>query len=153
MRLSEWFESKQDFGKENNIGFFGTYRSFPEQHNVVGGFDGRLKFNQKTTSQFQVVGTNSRRCFFDNTFEPTLDPFQSQRNREICGGSTYNQYRTGNGLGYTYNLDYTEKNRGFYFEATGRTKDYRADAGFTRRTNTNRMVFAGRLSTEPATES
>ncbi len=140
---------KQDFGKENNIGFFGTYRSFPEQHNIVGGFDGRLKLNQQTTSQFQVVGTNSRRCFFNNTFEPTLNPFQTGRNRDICGGSTYNQYRTGNGLGYTYNLDYTEKNRGFYFEASGRTKDYRADAGFTRRTNTNRMFLAGRLSTEP----
>ena len=140
---------KRDVGKENNIGFFGTYRSFPEQHNILGGFDGRFKLNPKTTSQFQIVGTNSRRCFFNNQFEPTLEPFQAQRNREICGGANYNQYRTGNGLGYTWNLDYTEKNRGFYFETSGRTKDYRADAGFTRRTNTNRMLLAGRLSTEP----
>ena len=144
---------KRDVGRENSVGFFGTYRSFPEQKNILGGFDGRFKLNPKTTSQFQVVGTNSRRCFFNNEFEPSLDPFQTQRNREICGGSTFNQYRTGNGLGYTYNLDYTEKNRGFYFEATGRTRDYRADAGFTRRTNTNRMFFAGRLSTEPSPKS
>ena len=33
---------KRDFGKENNIGFFGTYRSFPEQKNLVAGIDGRV---------------------------------------------------------------------------------------------------------------
>ena len=32
---------KQDFGKENNIGFFGTYRSFPEQKNLTASIDGR----------------------------------------------------------------------------------------------------------------
>ncbi|CAN5397700.1 hypothetical protein BH20ACI1_BH20ACI1_05610 [soil metagenome] len=144
---------KRDNGRENSIGFFGTYRSFPEQHNILGGFDGRFKLTPQMTSQFQIVGTNSRRCLFNNEFEPTLNPFQAQRNRELCGGSTFNRYRTGNGFGYTYSLDYTEKNRGFYFEANGRTKDYRADAGFTRRTNTNRMFLAGRLSTEPRPKS
>lgn len=150
---------KRDFGRENNVGFFGTYRSFPEQHNVLGGFDGRFKLSPQMTSQFQVVGSTSRRCFFNNEFEPSIDTFQARRNREICATGTrpanpnaanpFNQYRTGNGLGYLWNLDYTEKNRGFYIELNGRTKDYRADAGFTRRTNTNRAVFAGRLSTEP----
>ncbi|MBA3634530.1 MAG: carbohydrate binding family 9 domain-containing protein [Acidobacteria bacterium] len=144
---------KRDFGKENNVGFFGTYRSFPEQHNILGGFDGRFKLNPNTTSQFQVVGTNSRRCFFDATFEPTLNPFQARRNREICDNNQYRNYRTGNGFGYTWNLDYTEKNRGFYLETSGRTRDYRADAGFTRRTNTNSIFLAGRLSTEPKPKS
>lgn len=140
---------KRDFGKENNVGFFGTYRSFPEQKNVLGGFDGRLKLNDRTVSQFQIVGTNSRRCFFDFTFEPSLNPLQAQRNREICGGLTYNRYRMGNGIGYTATLDYTELNKGWFLQATGRTRDYRADAGFTRRTNTNNFVAAGRLSTSP----
>lgn len=140
---------RRDFGKENNIGFFGTYRGFPEQKNILGGFDGRIKWNDRTVSQFQIVGTNSRRCFFDFNFEPSLNPLQAQRNREICGGSTYNKYRTGNGIGYTANLDYTELNKGFYLQVTGRTRDYRADAGFTRRTNTNNFVAAGRLSTAP----
>ncbi|MDQ3321540.1 MAG: carbohydrate binding family 9 domain-containing protein [Acidobacteriota bacterium] len=150
---------KRDFGRENNVGFFGTYRGFPEQRNVLGGFDGRFKVSPQMTSQFQIVGTTSRRCFFNSEFEPSLEQFQARRNREICGGgsfggvtvsgSPFNRYRTGNGLGYVWNLDYTEKNRGFYIEASGKTKDYRADAGFTRRTNTNRAVFAGRLSTEP----
>ncbi|HEX9960273.1 MAG TPA: DUF5916 domain-containing protein, partial [Pyrinomonadaceae bacterium] len=158
---------KRDFGKNNNVGFFGTYRSFPEQRNLVGGFDGNFKFTDKLISTFQVVGTHSRRCFFDAVFEPTANPLQAQRNREICGtgttdpnvnpqdptlnsnGSTFNNYRTGNGLGYYWNLDYTEKNRGWFVEAGGRSKDYRADSGFTRRVNTNFIFAANRLSTEP----
>ena len=147
---------KRDFGKENNIGFFGTARMFPEQRNFVGGFDGKIRWNDRTISQFQVLGTHSRRCFFDPAFEPLLEPTQANRNREICqtgtslaNASPYNRYRTGNGAGYYFNADYTEKNRGWFFEANGRTRDYRADAGFTRRTNNNRLMLAGRFSTEP----
>ncbi|HEX8734885.1 MAG TPA: DUF5916 domain-containing protein [Pyrinomonadaceae bacterium] len=165
---------KRDFGKNNNIGFFGTYRGFPEQKNLVGGFDGKFKFNDKLVSSFQVVGTHSRRCFFEATFEPTLEPLQAQRNREICGtgtftlspvsptnpnpsqnpslnsnGATFNKYRTGNGLGYYVNLDYTEKSRGWFIEAGGRSKDYRADSGFTRRINNNFIFGVNRFSTEP----
>ena len=149
---------KQDFGKENNIGFFATYRSFPEQKNLVASVDGRFKFSPKLVSQFQLIGTNSRRCFFDSAFEPSLDGVQAQRNRDICGtgnldtnplrNGTYNNYRTGNGLGYYWNLDYTEKNRGWFIEVGGRSKDYRADAGFTRRTNSNFAFFTNRVSTE-----
>ena len=47
------FRVKRDFGKENHIGFFGTYRSFPEQKNFVGSVDARIKLNPKLTSQFQ----------------------------------------------------------------------------------------------------
>jgi len=151
---------KHDIGKENNIGFYATARMFPEQKNFVGGFDGRFKLNPKTVTQFQILGTHSRRCFFNNSFEPSIESFQARRNLETCatGASvnqsnllnrSFNQYRTGNGLAYFANLDHTEKNRGFYVEASGRTKDYRADAGFTRRTNTNRVFAGGRLSTEP----
>ena len=149
---------KRDFGKENEVGFFGTYRTFPEQKNFVGGFDGRFKLSSSLTSQFQVVGTNSRRCFFNPEFEPTLAPEQAQRNREICGGgnfggvtvfgSPFSQYRTGNGIGYTANLDYTTDTQGWFFEATGRSSDYRADVGFTRRTNTNSAFFFHRTSTK-----
>jgi hypothetical protein len=140
---------KRDVGKENSIGFFGTTRVFPEQRNFLGGFDGRFKLNPKTIFSFQAVGTNSRRCFFEPGFDPSLNPAQRDRNRAICGGSTFNNYRNGNGLAYFANYDFTEKNRGFVFEVGGRSRDYRADAGFTRRTNTN-YAFAGfRLSTEP----
>lgn len=149
---------KRDFGSENNIGFFSTYRSFPEQKNLLAGFDGRLKFNPKLTSSFQIVGSTSRRCFFDAEFEPTLDPVQAAMNRATCGGGTfggvtvqgspYNQYKTGNGIGYYVNLEYSKETRGWFFEAGGRSKYYRADSGFTRRTNTNFLFFFHRLSTK-----
>ncbi|HXH68742.1 MAG TPA: DUF5916 domain-containing protein, partial [Pyrinomonadaceae bacterium] len=149
---------KRDFGRENNVGFFGTYRNFPEQRNVLGSFDGRFKLNPKTVMQFQAIGTSSRRCFFNFDFDPTFDPLQAQRNRDICGTgstnqtnsnrSTFNNYRTGNGFAYFWNLDHTEKNRGWVIQADGRTRYYRADAGFTRRINTNHIFLAGRLSTE-----
>lgn len=154
---------KRDFGANNNAGFLAAYRGFPEQKNLAGGFDGRFKFTPKLTSQFQVVGTHSRRCFFDAEFEPILNPVQAQRNREICGGgsfggvtvfgSSFNQYRTGNGLGYYAILDYAADTRGWSVEFSGRSKDYRADSGFTTRTNTNSAFFTNRFSTKSAPKS
>lgn len=147
---------KRDFGAENNIGFFGTYRGFPEQKNLLAGIDGRFKINPKLTSTFQVVGSTSRRCFFDPEFETTLDPEQTLRNQQTCGGGTfnnvsllgspYNQYRTGNGVGYYFNLDYTTERHGWFIEAGGRSQDYRADSGFTRRVNSNFLFFWNRFS-------
>ncbi|HMQ05581.1 MAG TPA: DUF5916 domain-containing protein [Pyrinomonadaceae bacterium] len=158
---------KRDFGKEHELGFFGTYRDFVEQKNAVGGIDGRLKLTPRLTSQFQVVGTHSRRCFFDPEFEPTLNTSRAQRNREICGSggfdpvinqtdpnslnglsSTYNSYRVGNGVGYYANLDYSTDRHGWFVEVGGRSSDYRADSGFTRRTNSNFVFFFNRFSTK-----
>ena len=149
---------KRDFGKENNIGFFGTYRSFPEQKNLVAGVDGRIKINPHTTSIFQVVATQSKRCFFDPVFEPTGSPEQALRNQEICGGgsyggvnalgSQYNEYRSGTGLGYYFNFDSSKDTSGWFAEFGGRSADYRADAGFTRRTNSNFAFFFHRTSTK-----
>lgn len=152
---------KRDFGKENNVGFMATYRGFPEQKNLLASIDGRFKFSPKLVSQFQLVGTHTRDCFFESNFDPLDDPLQAQRNRDICGTgdpvnpndvngsqSTYERYRTGNGLAYYWNLDFTAKNYGWYFETGGRSKLYRADSGFTRRTNTNFLFFGTRISTE-----
>ena len=149
---------KRDVGKENYIGFFGTYRTFPEQKNLLGGFDGRFKISPRMTSVFQVVGTASRRCLFDPEFEPTLNPIQAVTNKQICGGGTfggvtvqgnqYNRYRVGNGLGYYFNIDHNTDLHGWFFEAGGRTKFYRADSGFTRRTNNNFAFFFNRFSTK-----
>jgi len=149
---------KRDFGKENNIGFFSTYRSYPEQKNLVAGVDGRIKINPQTTSVFQVVGTQSKRCFFNPVFEPTLNPDQSLRNQQICGGGIYgqdtvlgskfNEYRSGAGLGYYVNIDHSTDTNGWFTEFGGRSADYRADAGFTRRTNTNFAFFFHRTSTK-----
>ncbi len=161
------FRVKRDVGKENNVGFFGTYRTFPEQKNLVAGFDGRFKLNPRLSSSFQVVGTSSRRCFFDAEFDPTLNVTQAQSNREICGtgsfaavinqtdpnslngnSSTYTRYQTGNGIGYYANLDYTTDKHGWFAEVGGRSQFYRSDAGFNRRSDTNFAFFWNRFSTK-----
>ncbi len=120
---------KRDFGKNNNIGFFGTARVFPKNRNYLSGFDGTLKFNDSTTMTFQAVGTYSRKNFYS----PVTDSVK---------------YRTGNGFGYFWSLGYTKDTHGWYAEVFGRTNDYRADSGFTRRTNTNQAFFAYRKSTK-----
>lgn len=79
--------------------------------------------------KFQVLGTHSRKFFYD----PNLDR---------------SMYRTGNGFGYSFNIDYTTDRHGWFAEATGRTSDYRADAGFTCQTDSNTFFFANRLSTK-----
>lgn len=120
---------KRDFGQNNNIGFFGAARIFPRNRNFVGGFDGSFKFNPKTAMRFQVLGTHSRKFFYSSDLDRT-------------------QYRTGNGFGYYGSLDYTTDRHGWFVEVNGRTSDYRADAGFTRRTNTNTVFLLNRFSTK-----
>ena len=120
---------KRDFGSNNNVGFFGTARIFPRNRNFVGGFDGKFKFNPKTTMQFQVLGTHSRKFFYSSDLDSS-------------------QYRTGNGFGYYGNLDYTTDRHGWFVEVSGRTSDYRADSGFTRRVDTNTVFFFNRFSTK-----
>jgi hypothetical protein len=120
---------KRDVGRENYLGFFGTLRSFPRQHNVTAGFDGKFKLNPATTLVFEAVGTTSRRNFYD-----------PETNRA--------PYRTGNGFGYYFSLDYTTDRHGWFFESLGRSQFYRADSGFTRRVNTNTLFFANRVSTQ-----
>ncbi len=120
---------KRDIGKENNIGFFGSMRVFPRNRNFVGGFDGTFKMDKATIMTFQVLGTHSRKNFFD------ADLGRSE-------------YRTGNGLAYRWSLDYTNDTHGWFIEASGRSRNYRTDAGFTRQTNTNGFLFANRFSTK-----
>lgn len=120
---------KRDFGKDNNIGFFATARTFPLNRNFTGGFDGKIKLNPRTIMSFQALGTHSRKFFYD--------PYADR-----------STYRTGNGFGYYWSIDYTTDRHGWYAEASGRTGDYRTDAGFTRRTDTNTIFFANRVSTK-----
>jgi hypothetical protein len=78
--------------------------------------------------KFQVLGTHSRKFFYN--------PDENRR-----------EYRTGNGIGYYWNLDHTTDKRGWFIEAIGRSSDYRADAGFTQRTNNNTFFLFNRFST------
>jgi hypothetical protein len=120
---------KRDFGRENNIGFFATARSFPKNRNFLGGFDGKFKLNPQTVMTFQALETYSKKRFYD--------PVRDRVN-----------YRVGNGFGYFWSLDNTADTHGWYAEAAGRTRDYRADSGFTRRVNSNSVFFSNRISTK-----
>ncbi|HEX8891385.1 MAG TPA: hypothetical protein VF779_19710, partial [Pyrinomonadaceae bacterium] len=99
-------------------------------HNQLGGIDGRFRLSPQTVFDFQVVGTTSRHNYFDpNT------------NNDV--------YRTGNALGYYFSYDTEARHLSYNFSGSGRTSDYRADVGFTRRTNTNREDFTVRYKSEP----
>ena len=122
---------KRDVGANSNIGMFATQYHFgSKRHNNLLGFDGKFQLNPRTEIDFQIVGTHSRRFFYN----PDLNK---------------SEYRTGNGVAYRLTYDYTGRNRGLFFGVNGRTKDYRADVGFTRRTNTHGVDFGFRLQTEP----
>jgi len=112
------FRFKRDIGRQHNIGFFATTYNFPDRHNHTAGIDGRFRLDEKTVTEFQFVGTNSRRFFYD----PNIDE---------------DRYRTGNGFGYRAYLERADRNLYMNFLATGRTSDYRADVGFTNRVDTN----------------
>ncbi|REJ78739.1 MAG: hypothetical protein DWQ47_04645 [Acidobacteria bacterium] len=141
--------AKRDVGKDSSVGLFGTARSFPEQRNFLGGIDGRFRVDDSTVFTFQAVGTHSRRCFFEPAFDPVRDPAQAMRNSEICGGSTFNAYRTGNGIGYYARAQKDGKTHGWQAEFIGRSRFYRADAGFTERSDLNDLFLYNRVNKNP----
>ena len=122
---------KRDFGVQSNIGLIATSYHFGSQkHNNLAGLDGRYQISPQTALDFQVVGTNSRRSYFN----PDINA---------------SEYREGNGIAYQANYDFTGKNHGYRFGVSGRSRDYRADMGFTRRTNTHGASGGFRIGTEP----
>lgn len=112
------FRFKRDIGSQHNLGIFATTYNFVDRHNHTGGFDGRFRFDKKTVAEFQVLGTHTRGRFYD----PNLDE---------------NVYRTGNGLGYRVWAERAGRNLYMNYLLQGRSPDYRADVGFTNRTDTN----------------
>ena len=125
---------KHDLGAENYIGYFGTARVFPRNRNLVSSIDGKFKLDPKTVMAFQVIETYSKKNFYN--------PLTDQVN-----------YRVGNGFAYYWSLDHTAETKGWYAEIFGRTRDYRADVGFTRRVNSNQAFFAYRISTKSRPKS
>jgi hypothetical protein len=121
---------KHDVGSEGNIGFLATTYDFIDQHNKVAGFDGRFRVNKTTTFDAQVLGTTARAFFYD----PIGDK---------------NDYRTGNGAAYSFDLNDNGRHWGYEFSGTGRTRDYREYVGFTRRVNTNNEILFVRYNSEP----
>src|SRR5205823_3503396 len=121
---------KRDFGKENTLGLLATSYNFIERHNDLGGLDGRFKLNPKTVFTFQMLGTTSRRRL--------TDPFTGQPGQHTL-----------NGFGYNYNLDYSARHWGYNLNGVGFTRGYRADVGFTQRTDNNNHQLNARWNTDP----
>jgi hypothetical protein len=138
---------KHDIGKENSLGMIATTYNFIEKHNDVLGVDGRFRVNPQTIFSFQAVGTSSRRCFSD----PKADRVPITALSPCFNGSstTRNFYRTGNAFGYYWNYNSAGRHFGYQLNGQGRTRDYRADVGFTRRTNTNYEEIFLRYNSEP----
>ena len=137
---------KRDVGKESTLGLLITSYNFIEKHNQLGGIDGRFKLSAQKTLSFQVLGTHTRDCFSD----PAANLYQPLSSAPCFnGGSTRDFYRTGNG--FLYSVNYNRDGRHFFYGANagGRTRDYRAEVGFTRRTNTNNAGFYTGYSSEP----
>ena len=118
---------KRDVGRDSNLGFIATSYNFIEKHNQLAGFDGRLRLGPQTLFTFQVLGTTSRRFF------PDADLGR-------------NVYRRGKGFGYYFNYSKTGRGLTYRLRGEGRTRDYRADVGFTRRTNTNQETLLVRYN-------
>lgn len=144
---------KRDVGAASSLGFLATAYSFKPRDepptpfdldtgdpcraekslartNTLAGFDGHFRLNESTTYDFQILGTTSRRCFFD-------------------AGEGRNVFRTGRGLAYSSTYDVTHRNWGWLLTAEGHTRDYRAEVGFTTRPNNNYDAFGFRYSTDP----
>ena len=125
---------KRDVGKESNIGLIATSYNFVEKHNQITGFDGRFGFNPQTILTFQMLGTTSRRFFY----EPELDQ---------------DVYRNGNGFGYYTQLQHSSRHLNLTLTGRGYTPDYRADVGFTSRTDTNPWDLLLSYNSEPNPQS
>ena len=121
---------KRDISKESSLGLIATTYNFIERRNHLAGIDGRFRLDPKTIFTFQVLGTTSRRFFF----EPDLGR---------------NVYRTGNALAYFWSYDKGGRHLTYNLTGSGRTRDYRADLGFTQRRNTNRKDLTVRYQSEP----
>jgi hypothetical protein len=124
------FRVKRDMGKENSIGFLATSYNFADRNNYLGGFDGRFRFDKQTTLEFQVLGTNARTCAFDK------DPA-----KDVC--------HTQNGFAYAYNFNQSKRHWWWNVNGAGRTADYIAAVGFTRRVNTNNHNLNFGFTSEP----
>ena len=121
---------KRDIGRESSLGMIVTSYNFVQNHNQLGGLDGYFRLDKQTTFAFQVLGTTTRAFFFDPEINDSV-------------------YRTGNAIGYSWNYDMTGRNVGYNLQGEGRTRDYRAEVGFTRRVNTNHQGAFFRFSTDP----
>jgi hypothetical protein len=123
--------AKRDIGtKDSFIGFLGTYRRFVDVYNVLGGFDTRLRVDKQTTFSAQALFTRSRQPFFYPDEGQTFD-------------------RHENGLAYAWDYNKNGRHFGYELSGVGRSRFFRSDVGFNRRTNTNNPNGFFRYNSEP----
>ncbi len=121
---------KRDIGDQSSLGLIASSYNFIEKHNQLAGVDGRLSLNSNTFLTFQLLASTSRRFFYN----PESDS---------------NEYRAGNGLAYSAELNRTGRRLNLQFSGEGFTRDFRADLGYAPRTDTHRLIFYARYNSEP----
>jgi hypothetical protein len=121
---------KRDVGKENSIGFLATSYNFADRNNYLGGFDARFRLSKVTTAEFQVLGSNARRC-------------------ELAADPAGDECRTHNGFAYAYSVTRAARHLWLNVNGAARTEGFRADVGFNRRLNTNNHNLNVEYNTEP----
>jgi len=126
---------KRDVGEDSSLGLFATQYNFGANlKNSLAGFDGKFQLDPRTIFDFQVVGTHTKGYFYDPVIDDSV-------------------FRSGNGFAYRVQVDYTGRNRGWTAESNGRSRDYRAAVGFTRRTDIFSASYRFRIGTEPKPEN
>jgi len=122
---------KRDIGKSDSfVGLLGTYSRFVDRYNELGGVDGRFRLDKQTTFSWQVLATYSRRFFFYPEEGGSFD-------------------RKEPGLAYATSYDKDGRHWGYNFSTVGRSRYFRSDVGFSRRTNTNNFNYFLRYKSEP----
>ncbi len=121
---------KRDVGEDSEIGFLATAYSYPQKKNYVAGFDARWKINSRSTFTGQILGSTSRKHFYDPSADQAV-------------------YQTGNGASYSYQYSFSAKNHNWGISGNNTTDKFRADMGFTDRTNSMNNFVYGSLSSEP----
>jgi hypothetical protein len=121
---------RRDIGKENFLGLVATSSDFTKRHNQLAGIDGRFRFGDLKTLNFQVVGSSSRRNFYDPD-------------------TNASRYRKGYGTSYLVSFNQSGRYFSWNYNAQGRNQDYRADLGFVRRLNTNYQGVFLNYNSEP----
>jgi len=113
----------------------------PDKHNAINPqmiYDVNAAFDRAIRDEsikVIILGADGRNFSAGHDIVDTVADFQGATKANCPGVSTWS--------------DFTEEyTHGWYAEFVGRTGDYRADAGFTRRTNTNQGFFANRFSTK-----
>lgn len=123
--------AKRDIGsKDSFIGLLGTYRRFVDVYNLLGGFDTRLRVDKQTVFSAQALFTRSRQPFFY--------PDEGQRFD-----------RREDGMAYAWDYNMNGRHFGYDISGVGRSRYFRSDVGFNRRTNTNNINGFFRYNSEP----